>query len=157
MEPQLAELIIFILVSLSSLALASYEATFTVLSRSSLEKLVEAGIPRAGLMLRIHEPRQRLQLMARVGQALAAITLTIALQALLSGYVTPPIAVIVTALVTATVFLIAAVIRRTRFEEEGEDPRIPSLAVTYAPLHALLLPLARLLELLPIGDSSEED
>jgi len=157
LEPQLAELIIFILVSLSSLALASYEATFTVLSRSSLEKLVEAGIPRAGLMLRIHEPRQRLQLMARVGQALAAITLTIALQALLSGYVTPPIAVIVTALVTATVFLIAAVIRRTRFEEEGEDPRIPSLAVTYAPLHALLLPLARLLELLPIGDSSEED
>lgn len=155
--PQLAELIIFILVSLSSLVLASYEATFSVLSRSSLEKLVEAGIPRAGLMLRIHEPRHRLQLMARLGQALAAITLTIALQALFSGYVTPPMAVIVTALVTATVFLIAAVIRRTRFEEEGEDPRIPSLAVTYAPLHALLLPLARLLELLPIGDSSEED
>ena len=155
--PQLAELIIFILVSLSSLVLASYEATFTVLSRSSLEKLVEAGIPRAGLMLRIHEPRHRLQLMARVGQALAAITLTIALQALFSGYVTPPKAVIVTAPVTATVFLIAAVIRRTRFEEEGEDPRIPSLAVTYALLHALLLPLARLLELLPIGDSSEED
>ena len=64
--PQLAELIIFILVSLSSLVLASYEATFTVLSRSSLEKLVETGIPRAGLMLRIHEPRHRLQLMARV-------------------------------------------------------------------------------------------
>ena len=156
--PHLAELLIFIFVSLSSLALASYEATFTVLSRSSLEKLVEAGIPRAGLMLRIHEPRHRLQLMARVGQALAAITLTIALQALFSGYVTPPpMAYIVTALVPATVFLIAAVIRRTRFEEEGEDPQIPSLAVTYAPLHALLLPLARLLELLPIVDSSEED
>ena len=155
--PQLAELIICILASLSSLVLASYEATFSVLSRSSLEKLVEADIPRARLMLRIHEPRHRLQLIARVGQALGAIALTIALLSFISKYVTLPIAVIVTALVAAAVFLVTTVIHRTRFEEEGEEARIPSLAVTYAPLHALLLPLARLLERLAIGESSDED
>jgi CBS domain containing-hemolysin-like protein len=59
--------------------------------------------------------------------------------------------------VAAAVFLAAAVVRRTRFEEEGEEPRIPSVAVAYAPLHALLLPLAKVLERLAIGESSEED
>jgi putative hemolysin len=155
--PQLAELFICILASLASLALASYEATFTVLSRSSLEKLVEADIPRARLMLRVYEPRHRLQLMARAGQALGAIALTVALQTFLSAYLITPIAVIVSVLVAAAVFLAAAVVRRTRFGEEGEEPRIPSVAVAYAPLHALLLPLAKVLERLAIGESSEED
>ena len=121
--PQLAELFVCILASLASLALASYEATFIVLSRSSLEKLVEADIPRARLMLRVYEPRHRLQLMARAGQALGAIALTVALQTFLSAYLITPIAVIVSVLVAAAVFLAAAVVRRTRFEEEGEEPR----------------------------------
>ena len=155
--PQIAELLISVIASSSSFALASYEATFTVLSRSSLERLVESGVPRAHLMLRIHEPRHRLHLMARIGQALGAITLSIALLSLLREYVTSGTAVAITAAAASLVLLLASAARRTRFEEEGEEARIPALTVTYLPLHALLLPLTKLLERIALGEFSDED
>ena len=51
--------------SLALFLIASYEATFSVMSRSYLERLRDNGVPRAAWMLRIHAPRHRLHLMAQ--------------------------------------------------------------------------------------------
>ena len=61
--PQLAELLLTVLSAAALFILASYEATFSVLSRSYLERIREASVARAALMWKIHEPRHRLQLM----------------------------------------------------------------------------------------------
>ena len=53
--------------------------------------------------------------------------------------------------------MIVATPRRIRFDEEGEEARIPVLALAYAPVHALLLPLTNLFELLSSFDYSDED
>jgi CBS domain containing-hemolysin-like protein len=141
---------------------ASYEATFTVLSRSSLEKLEESRILRARHMLRIYEPRHRLRLMARLGAAVGVIALTLSLfflaRSLLSLYQLPQSYGTLIAVVGALcIFLAVSTPRRIRFAEEGEETRIPALALAFVPLHALLLPLTNLLDRLTSGDYSDED
>ena len=70
MEPPQFTAIVCSVLAIAGLFLtASYEATFTVLSRSSLEKLAENGIRWARLMLPIYEPRHRLRLMGHLGAA----------------------------------------------------------------------------------------
>ena len=65
--PQFIQLTIGLLAAVFVFLVSSYEATFAVLSRSALEKMNEAGIKRAALMLKIYEPRHRLRLLARIG------------------------------------------------------------------------------------------
>ena len=141
---------------------ASYETTFAILSKSVLEKMAESGVSHARAMLRIYEPRLRLRLMARLGEAIGVIALALALffftRALLlpyafSHYIPAAGAV----LGTLGLFMIVATPRRIRFDEEGDEARIPVVALTYAPVHALLLPLTNLLELLSSFDYSDED
>ena len=96
MEPpqvDLAQVIYTVLagaISLASLFLvASYEATFTILSKSALEKLAEGGLARARTMLRIYEPHQRLRLMVRLGESISTTALALALYFLLSALAAP--------------------------------------------------------------------
>ena len=70
---------LFLIALLELFLLASYEANFVLLSRTSLEKLAENGVARASAMLKIYEPRHRLRLMARLGEALGVITCALAL------------------------------------------------------------------------------
>ena len=155
--PQIAELIIVILASIGLFVLASYEATFTSLSKSSLERMHESGLRRARRMLRIYEPRQRLHTMARVGQALGAIVLVLALSLSLQNLVPSPVAAAASAACISTiVVLLAGLVRRVRFEEDGEETRIPAYTNTYIPLHLLLRPAAILVERLSRNDSDEE-
>ena len=81
MEPPQLALWISIAVgsALALFALASYEATFASLSRSSLERFSENGVRRADAMLRIFAPRHRLQVMTRIGLGLLAVCQAIAL------------------------------------------------------------------------------
>ena len=133
-----------------------------MLSRSALEKMNEAGIKHAALMLKIYEPRHRLRLLARIGEALGIVALTlcfwslvrIALQSFqfLQEYGVP-LAVIL----TLGVFLLASSPRRLRFDEDSEETRIPSVALAFVPLHTLLVPLTNLLDRLAVGDSTPED
>lgn len=137
--------------------LSSYEATFTLVSRASLERLRENGIERAGAMLRIYEPRRRLHVMARVGQGLGALSLGLSVLVLLRPIVSSaPAAMALTILISLGVFIATSLPRRVRFEEEGEEPRIPALTLTYLPLHAALSPFARLLEHITTSDYSDE-
>ena len=141
---------------------ASYETTFAILSKSVLEKMAESGISHARAMLRIYEPRLRLRLMARLGEAIGITVLALALfflaQALLLPYALPSyLPAIVALLGTLGLFMIVATPRRIRFDEEGDEARIPAVALAYAPVHALLLPLTNLLELLSTSDYSDED
>ena len=84
--PQFAELALTILSSAALFILASYEATFSVLSRSYLERLREANVPRAELMWKIHEPRHRLHLMARLGHGFCTAALALSLFFLLRSF-----------------------------------------------------------------------
>lgn len=151
------------LISLIGLIMvSSYEATFTILSKSILEKMAEAGVARANAMLRIYEPHQRLRLMARLGETISITGLSLALyflfDALLSPYRLPAYCNAVAALfATLGLFLTVATPRRIRFDEEGEEPRIPLIVLAYGPIHTLLLPLTNLLERLSAGDYSDEN
>ena len=141
---------------------ASYETTFAILSKSVLEKMAESGVSHARAMLRIYEPRLRLRLMARLGEAIGITVLALALfflaQALLLPYALPSYLPAIVALLGALgLFMIVATPRRIRFDEEGDEARIPVVALAYAPVHALLLPLTNLLELLSASDYSDED
>ena len=156
--PQLAELFVCLVASLGLFVLASYEATFAVLSRSALERMQENGIPRADRMLRIYEPRHRLHLMHRTGQALAAIVVTLAVYFLVHAYLAPTLHVIpVTGVLAAVLLLVTNLAQRTRFEIEGEESRIPAFTLAYVPIHAILLPLTSLLERIALGEYNEED
>lgn len=153
--PLLASLLVAVLALVALLLLSSYEATFAVLSRSALEKMRENQVRRAGLMLRIYEPRHRLFLLARLGQALATIALTLAL--FRAGQLCAPAlggplgAAALSVLLTILLMLVAVVPRRIRFEEEGEQPRVPGLALTFIPLRLALWPLVLLVERLAAG------
>ena len=141
---------------------ASYETTFAILSKSVLEKMAESGVSHARAMLRIYEPRLRLGLMARLGEAIGVIVLALSLffftKTLLLPYAFPNYIPIVGAVLSALgLFMIVATPRRIRFDEEGDEARIPVIALAYAPVHALLLPLTNLLELLSSFDYSDED
>ena len=141
---------------------ASYETTFAILSKSILEKMIESGVSHARAMLRIYEPRPRLRLMARLGEAIGVTVLAFSLfflaQALLVPYILLSYIPVAVALLGALgLFMIVATPRRIRFDEEGEEAHIPVLALAYTPVHALLLPLTNLLELLSSVDYSDED
>lgn len=141
---------------------ASYEATFAILSKSVLEKMAENGVSHARTMLRIYEPRLRLRLMTRLGETIGVTVLTLALfflvQALLAPYALSSYIPAAVALLGALgLFMIVATPRRIRFDEEGDEVRIPVIALAYTPVHPLLLPLTNLLELLSSFDYSDED
>lgn len=141
---------------------ASYEATFAVLSKSVLEKMAENGVSHARTMLRIYEPRLRLRLMTRLGETIGVTVLALALyflvQALLVPYALSSYIPAAVALLGALgLFMIVATPRRIRFDEEGDEVRIPVIALAYTPVHPLLLPLTNLLELLSSFDYSDED
>ena len=141
---------------------ASYEATFALLSKSVLEKMAENGVSHAHAMLRIYEPRLRLRLMTRLGETIGVTVLTLALfflvQALLVPYALSSYIPAAVALLGALgLFMIVATPRRIRFDEEGDEVRIPVIALAYTPVHPLLLPLTNLLELLSSFDYSDED
>ena len=141
---------------------ASYETTFAILSKSVLEKMTESSVSHARAMLRIYEPRLRLRLMARIGEAIGVTVLALALfvlaETFLSPYSLPRYVTAAGAILGALgLFMIVATPRRIRFDEEGEEARIPVLALAYAPVHALLLPLTNLFELLSSFDYSDED
>lgn len=141
---------------------ASYEATFAILSKSVLEKMAENGVSHARTMLRIYEPRLRLRLMTRLGETIGVTVLALALfflvQALLLPYALSSYIPAAVALLGALgLFMIVATPRRIRFDEEGDEARIPVIALAYAPVHPLLLPLTNLLELLSSFDYSDED
>ena len=141
---------------------ASYETTFAILSKSVLEKMAESGVSHARPMLRIYEPRLRLRLMIRLGETIGVTGLAFSLfflaDALLLPYALPSYIPAAVALLGALgLFMIVATPRRIRFDEEGDEARIPVVALAYAPVHALLLPLTNLLELLSSFDYSDED
>lgn len=160
--PLLAALFTALSTGLALFLIPSYEATFAVLTRSALEKMQENGVPRAGVMLRIYQPRHRLYLLARLGQALGGVALTLSLFTAFRFFAGPlggpAYTLALAAGAAAVLLLLAAVPRRIRFEEEGEQPRIPLLVLAFVPLHFCLLPLARLVERLASGAySSSED
>lgn len=153
--PLLVSLFIASLALMALLLLSSYEATFAVLSRSALEKMQENQVRRAGLMLRLYEPRHRLFLLARLGQALATVALTLALfwagQLCAPALGGPRWATAAALLLAVLLSLVSALPRRIRFEEEGEQPRIPGLALAFLPLRLALWPLVLLVERLDAG------
>lgn len=156
MEPPLFASLLVALVSLAGLLLlASYEATFAVLSRSALEKMQENQVRHAGLMLRIYEPRHRLFLLARLGQALGTLALGASLleaAQLGADQLGGPRWAALAGLGTAALLAMAAgVPRRIRFEEEGAEPRIPGLALAFLPLRLALWPLVLVVERLEAG------
>ncbi len=141
---------------------ASYETTFAILSKSVLEKMAESGVSHARAMLRIYESRLRLRLMTRLGETIGVTVLAFSLfffaNALLLPYALPSYIPAAVALLGALgLFMVVATPRRIRFDEEGDEARIPVVALAYAPVHALLLPLTNLLELLSSFDYSDED
>ena len=141
---------------------ASYETTFAILSKSVLEKMAESGVSHARTMLRIYESRLRLRLMTRLGETIGGTVLAFSLfffaNALLLPYALPSYIPAAVALLGALgLFMVVATPRRIRFDEEGDEARIPVVALAYAPVHALLLPLTNLLELLSSFDYSDED
>ncbi len=159
MEPPQAAALIIVILSASELFLVgSYEATFAVLSRSALEKLQDE---RSRLMLRIYEPRHRLRLLARIGEALGTVALTLSLlifvwPILKAFNYSEYYGVVIAALGTLVVYLAICVPRRMRFDEDGEEMRIPVLALAFVPLHTVLLPLTNVFERLNSGDYTDE-
>ena len=137
---------------------ASYETTFAILSKSVLEKMAETGVSHAHAMLRIYEPRLRLRLMARLGEAIGSIVLALSLFFLAQSFTLPSYISAAVALLGALgLFMVVATPRRIRFDEEGDEVRVPIVALAYVPVHALLLPSTNLLELLSSFDYSDED
>ncbi len=160
--PQFIQLTIGLLAAVFVFLVSSYEATFAVLSRSALEKMNEAGIKHAALMLKIYEPRHRLRLLARIGEALGIVALTICFWSLIrialqSFQFLQEYGVPLAVILTLGVFLLASSPRRLRFDEDSEETRIPSVALAFVPLHTLLVPLTNLLDRLAVGDSTPED
>ena len=156
--PQIAELLLFVFVSVSLFALASYETTFMSVSKASLERMQENGVSRATWMLRIHEPRRILQIMARIGQAVGVITLSLSIFDFLTVFGTMPlIARVISGIGALFVVIVSGLAQRLRFEEEGEEARIPVFTLLYIPIYCLLCIPARLVELLARTDSSNED
>ena len=160
--PQFIQLTIGLLAAVFVFLVSSYEATFAVLSRSALEKMNEAGIKHAALMLKIYEPRHRLRLLARIGEALGIVALTICFWSLVrialqSFQFLQEYGVPLAVILTLGVFLLASSPRRLRFDEDSEETRIPSVALAFVPLHTLLVPLTNLLDRLAAGDSTPED
>lgn len=156
--PQVAELLLAVLSSVALFVLASYEATFSVLSRSYLERLRDAGVARAGLMCAIHEPRHRLHLLARIGQGLCVAALSLSLFFLLRAYFDATIsALAVTGVVALSILISAATARRLRFEDETEEWYVPRITLLFVPLHTLLRPFTALAERFISGDYSDEE
>ena len=157
--PQAVALIVAILSTLELFLVASYEATFAVLSRSALEKLQDE---RSRLMLRIYEPRHRLRLLARIGEVLGTVALTLSLLLFVSPFLkifnySEYYGVIIAVFGTLVVYLTICAPRRVRFDDDGEEIRIPALALAFVPLHAVLLPLTNLFDRLTFGDYTNED
>jgi putative hemolysin len=163
LEPPQFTAIFFSLFSvLTLLLIASYEATFTVLSRSTLEKLVENGVQRASLMLRIYEPRHRLRLIVRLGAALGVIGISFSLLFFIRSLLPAPrypayYSIAISILSSLFLCLPLYAPRRLRFEEEGEAPHIPALALAFVPLHILLSPFIHILDRFTAGDYTDED
>ncbi|SVE06485.1 uncharacterized protein METZ01_LOCUS459339, partial [marine metagenome] len=159
--PQASDLpsIALILLSIGTLfLLAAYEATFTVVSRSSLERLRESAVPRSELMLRIHEPRHRLHLIVTVGQGVSCIVLTLAALSLFDGMVANGhIPIYLAAGLTLLSLMLSSMMHRLRFEIDGEESRIPRIATLFVPLHVVLSPVATLLQRFSGGDYSDEE
>lgn len=154
---------LFLIALLELFLLASYEATFVLLSRTSLEKLAENGVARASAMLKIYEPRHRLRLMARLGEALGVITCALSLLYIVSplyasyglpvsyGFVTAFLGTLLAA------FFVLSTPRRLRFDDDGEETKIAAQAIAFIPLHAVLYPFTQILDRLTSGDYSDED
>ncbi len=141
---------------------ASYEATFTIVSRSVLERLAEDGAPRAHWMVRVYEPRHRVRLMGRVGAAIGIAGLALALHQVLKTLLPAAprsgvYALTAAALGTLALFLLVSTPRRIRFQGETEETRVPAVALAFVPLHAILVPLTNLLDHLTSGDYTDED
>lgn len=149
----------FIIASLFEFTLASYEATFTFLSRSNLERLRDSGVPRAGLMFKIYEPRNRLHSMAKIGQIIGAVVVTLSFLFFIKAFIQPSLYAVLATLGGCTVVLFAStsLARRIRFEEEGEEVHVPVFTLAYVPMHATLLPLTNLFERIAQGESSLAD
>ena len=154
--PQLAAAFVLILATIELLVVASYEATFAVISRSTLEKMHENAVARANLMIEIHESRQRLRLMARIGEAAGIVALTLSflylVRPILLSFSAVQFSALVAAAASLVVFMATSNPRRLRFEDNGEEARIPAIALIFLPLHALLMPPTRLLERLFVGN-----
>ena len=156
--PQVAAILIFILAVIELLIIASYEATFAVTSRSSLEKLRESGVSRAHLMLRVYESRHRLRLMSRAGEGTGVIAIALASVYLLQPHFHSYVAILAGGAIALAIFLLAtSTSRRLRFAEEGDETRVPTLALLFVPLHTMLLPTAVLLEKISSGNYTDED
>lgn len=160
--PQVAALATALLMSAAFFVLATYEATYSVLSRSALERLREKNVPRADHLLRAYEPRQRLLLLTRIGLLLATVLLTLSLYHLTNPlFDGTPQEGLKTSLITAGLVLLvqaaSARTRRLRLGEEGENPHIPLISIAFVPLHALLSPLTSLIERLSSRTNSPED
>ena len=109
-------------------------------------------------MLRIHEPRHLLHIMARIGQTLGVVILSVSITHFLLSFSLPkPVTVLAGGIASAAVALVAGLARRVRFEEDGEEVRIPSLALLFIPIHLLLCVPARLVERVSRSDASGED
>ena len=156
--PQIAELVLFVIASVGLYVLASYEATFTSLSRSSLERMHDSGVRRADTMLRIHEPRHLLHLMAKIGQTLGVVVLALTITHFLLSFSLPKIlATFAAGIASVAVALIASLARKVRFEEEGEEAKVPGVALLFTPIHLLLRVPARLVDRVARSDASDED
>ena len=155
--PQIAELALTILSSAALYVLASYEATFGVLPRSSLERMRDIGVPRAALMLSVHEPRHRLLLISRLGQGFCTAALTLSLYFLLRSQLDARWSALGVAAIVVLCLLFASTARRVRFEGEGEDAKIPHLTLLYVPVHLLLIPLAAVVQRVATADYSDEE
>jgi len=156
--PQFAELALTILSSAALFILASYEATFSVLSRSYLERLREANVPRAELMWKIHEPRHRLHLMARLGHGFCTAALALSLFFLLRSFFDARISALgVTVAVCLCVLFAASSAQRLRFLDDSEEWHVPRLTLLFIPLHFLLRPFTALAERLTSGDYTDEE
>lgn len=156
--PQLAELLLTVLSAAALFILASYEATFSVLSRSFLERMKEASVARAALMWKIHEPRHRLQLMARLGQGFFSSALALSLFFLLRSYFDARLSALgVAVAVSVCVLLAASRARRIRFEDESEDWYVPRVTLLFVPVNALLRPFTALAQRVTGGDYSDEE
>ena len=155
--PQIAELALTILSSAALFVLASYEATFGVLPRSTLERMRDTGVPRAALMLSVHEPRHRLLLISRLGQGFCTAALTLSLYSLLRYHLDARWSALGVAAIVVLCLLVASTARRVRFEGDGEDARIPPLVLLYVPIHLLLTPLAAVVQRVATADYSDEE
>ena len=156
--PHVAAILIFILAVIELLLVATFEATFTVVSRSSLEKMRESGVARAHQMSRIYESRHRLRLMSRVGEGVGVVLLAVTSIYLFHSFLQAVLATLVGAVVAVCVFLVASSSsRRLRFEDNGDEDHVPAIALLFVPLHTLLLPVTRLLEKLSSGNYTDED